>query len=550
MNVNDYSIPQLLEFASINKKIEDVTKSEIKSGIDKRIIRSMQLQKPEYTHFFHAVKEKLFGFLELLHTEQELGEMENVPVEEHDDGWSEAYSQTIIPPKKDAKSRIESRKIVDEEHMIMDEAKLSPDLEASKMKYTRGEINKLFRQNIFYHLTINSQNRKLINISKNFSSESSANCDTLENLLPPNPKTYVEKENDFTISLSAPLKNVVKLRVTQIEIPISWYTFRMTNGTTSFKIGPSTPEGEKYYPIDVGASTIVHIPEGNYSEVTLIDTLQNQLSPHGYSIVYSEITKRVTISGPANFHLFFYLEKTPEISASSDNPVIPAVLGNIIDPSAAFCTKVYPKIDYNLGWLLGFRQSRYSGSNTYTAESILDVRGPRVICIEVNDFTNNAVSNYPVSIKEEGDQWGRPYGIEECEERKEEGIKYDAKLDFVGCRPPRNAEHPDKTASGDLIQATTKKQFWAKQQIKRLWNPIPNRTRPNLKTFVRLQVKKEMPDDVVLLVQDDSIAEREYFGPVTISRMNLKLISENGDALDLNGQQWSIHMVAEALYQF
>ena len=101
----------------------------------------------------------------------------------------------------------------------------------------------------------------------------------------------------------------------------------------------------------------------------------------------------------------------------------------------------------------------YKRQNTY---------GPRTIGIEINDFTNNSSSNTVVTIKEEGDTFGRPSGIEDCEPAipvggGEDTSRADQGLRLLSCRPPRNAEHPDKTSSGDLIQSTTKNKFFAKE---------------------------------------------------------------------------------------
>lgn len=43
--------------------------------------------------------------------------------------------------------------------------------------------------------------------------------------------------------------------------------------------------------------------------------------------------------------------------------------------------------------------------------------------------------------------------------------------------------------------------------------------------------------------------ERVYFGPVNIKRMSVKLISDRGDVIDLNGSDWTFSLVAEQLYQ-
>tara|TARA_Y200000002_G_scaffold91799_1_gene73962 strand:- start:7416 stop:10916 length:3501 start_codon:yes stop_codon:yes gene_type:complete len=42
--------------------------------------------------------------------------------------------------------------------------------------------------------------------------------------------------------------------------------------------------------------------------------------------------------------------------------------------------------------------------------------------------------------------------------------------------------------------------------------------------------------------------ERVYFGPVNLRKMNIKLISDKGDLVDLNGENWSFTMISEQLY--
>lgn len=44
------------------------------------------------------------------------------------------------------------------------------------------------------------------------------------------------------------------------------------------------------------------------------------------------------------------------------------------------------------------------------------------------------------------------------------------------------------------------------------------------------------------------IQERVYFGPVNISRMTVKLMTDKGNTLDLNNQNWSFTLITEQLY--
>jgi hypothetical protein len=43
--------------------------------------------------------------------------------------------------------------------------------------------------------------------------------------------------------------------------------------------------------------------------------------------------------------------------------------------------------------------------------------------------------------------------------------------------------------------------------------------------------------------------ERSYFGPVNIHRMSVKLMSDRGDIVDLNGANWSFSLICEQLYK-
>jgi hypothetical protein len=41
--------------------------------------------------------------------------------------------------------------------------------------------------------------------------------------------------------------------------------------------------------------------------------------------------------------------------------------------------------------------------------------------------------------------------------------------------------------------------------------------------------------------------DRTYFGPVNISRMSVRLITDRGDILNLNGANWSFALICEQL---
>jgi len=44
--------------------------------------------------------------------------------------------------------------------------------------------------------------------------------------------------------------------------------------------------------------------------------------------------------------------------------------------------------------------------------------------------------------------------------------------------------------------------------------------------------------------------KRVYFGPVDIERMRVKLVTDKGHVVNLNGGDWSFIMLCETLYQY
>ena len=43
--------------------------------------------------------------------------------------------------------------------------------------------------------------------------------------------------------------------------------------------------------------------------------------------------------------------------------------------------------------------------------------------------------------------------------------------------------------------------------------------------------------------------ERMYFGPVNLKRLTVKLISDRGNVVDLNGANWSFSLICEQLHK-
>lgn len=174
---------------------------------------------------------------------------------------------------------------------------------------------------------------------------------------------FTTKSTDFTINLATPLKNVISMKMSSMEIANIQHVVSQTLGTNGFKITKTAN--------DVSGTTIsttVTVPSGNYDTITLesnligVSTEEGSLSYAGCSISIDATTMRATISG------------------NNDGDRVTLDFGNLVHQNA-------PPMK-TLGWLLGFRKKSYTGQQSYTGEGTVDLAGCKYIFLCVNDFKN------------------------------------------------------------------------------------------------------------------------------------------------------------------
>jgi hypothetical protein len=173
---------------------------------------------------------------------------------------------------------------------------------------------------------------------------------------------FSTKSTDFNINLATPLKNVVSMKMSSMEIANIQHVISHSLGTNGFKITKTSTTGA------ATLSTTVRIDSGNYDTLTLesnilgVSTNKNSLSYVECNIVINPITMRATISG------------------NNDGDRLEIDFGNLVHQNA-------PPMK-TLGWLLGFRKKIYTGQQSYTGEGTVDLAGCKYIFLCVNDFKN------------------------------------------------------------------------------------------------------------------------------------------------------------------
>lgn len=221
-------------------------------------------------------------------------------------------------------------------------------VETLPQKYATGDLNSLQKKTILKTLNIDTLFRA------NFFSTKSTNC---------------------LIDLPSPIKNVVSMKVTSLELPNTVYTFNVMNKTNVFSI---IIDGIKY---------CIYINEGNYTANELVAYLNDEI--FGADVPPISQFTYITTEYDSKYGKFIF--KINESAPPSFKFDIDFTLPDYPDRS----------ITLNMGWILGYRKSQYMFQDDYVAvptttkkigfnpEGIYNSVGFKYLFMSVNEFKNN-----------------------------------------------------------------------------------------------------------------------------------------------------------------
>jgi hypothetical protein len=334
-----------------------------------------------------------------------------------------------------------------------------------------------------------------------------AGCDTITQ---ENSNNLTDNPSDYTIDLSRPVNNVTKIKLVGVSIPINWYVFSGDYGTNYVDISHN------------GTHKTLSIDEGNYTSTQLVNALNTSATDLNMNIVfsYSEINSKITV----------------ENNIGSDieiNWYYP-----INDGSCGYAEG--QKMDYNLGWLLGFRdRSNLIGDGlSITGTGVLNLKGFDYLFISLDDFVNNKPNQDLITNVKQKNIYKLPKYYN----------KHTMDQDCNGASFPENCL-PTPSTCGNVPQnpddrsKLTQKQLYTVDQIKSAMDGI-DVDRYGAPTTADLLVKLlvDFSFGGKLMLGDGDlniIGEREYFGPVTLRKFKVKLLSKYGHIINLNDSDWT-----------
>jgi hypothetical protein len=209
------------------------------------------------------------------------------------------------------------------------------------------------------------------------------------------PDYFLTKSTDFTLTLPERINKVVSMRLSSIEVPMSFYALSESLQNTTMKI---TRDSKEY---------IIKIPPGNYEDRWVDST---QAAYIEYAINFA--LKRVNLQEPGSAGIIKYtIDPVNGRSVFAyENP------GGIGKPfKINFNVDNEGRIDnsiplmFRLGWQLGFRSGEYQGetypsgkpgNNAFISEGVCFINGPQYVYVSINDYNNSSNNFFRAAFSE------------------------------------------------------------------------------------------------------------------------------------------------------
>jgi len=335
----------------------------------------------------------------------------------------------------------------------------------------------------------------------------------------------------FSFTLAEKLVGTVSIALYSVEIPYSWYTFAAAKGTTSVVIRTLDASNRP-------AAVTCTIPDGNYTAVALLATLAPVMNAGLATLGFATPpTVALTLNGYSAC-----------MTITAQNQVAPLILV-WFDPTFQLAALSTTRINKSLGWALGFRSDQTVVDPVAVAPSLLSVNPTKSIFMRLDDHVPGRFTNGVVTLGH-----------------------IDSNRAILDVTLQDATYRVGSTGRDTHTQAIAPRRLTAKQLFAS--NAVADATLTYSRTrdtpadydlFAKIPLKKPgewgiyQPDgDDLFKSADDgptkTITEfsgplqlnvRDYFGPVTLSTLTVSLFDDRGNALGLNGLDWSFTLLVK-----
>jgi hypothetical protein len=382
---------------------------------------------------------------------------------------------------------------------------------------------------------------------------------------------------DYTLDLSDTLKDAISLRLYSYQIPFNWYAIDTAYGNTCLWIE------------DGSNNVVVSVAPGNYTPSQFVTELTSSFTaagfynyPSGGPVSYNTTNARITLSlDSALFSGNTIDDNFVTFIVNSETKIIFYDFTSTLQCNKNCFSKSQHFLNNTLGWLMGYRVPYIyvldvSGN---TANSNLDLNGPKYLILVIDDYNQNHVNNGLVSITQPSNTLKLPnyYSPDlpyTCMSPAQQGNNL-TQLLFEANTQSLFDTQTTPTTNGLLIagkytqdytntlisvpsapRTLTQSQLYTINEINKNKNNTTNhlsKSPTSTDILAMIPIKTSGVSTGTLLVEFSGALQdniRNYFGPVNIDRMAVQLLDDKGNIVNLNGTDWCITLICECLYQY
>ena len=186
---------------------------------------------------------------------------------------------------------------------------------------------------------------------------------------------YGSSASNYIVNLPLTLKNIASINLNAIELPTVYYCISKQYGNNFFTL------------VVNGKSAVIEIPSGNYDNITIIQTINNQLTPlTNIDLDFANVVFSINSTTRINN---IYTGSGQTIVGFNGNQSANATLELNFQADRYGVYDEGTPLPLKFGWILGFRNGVYVENIDYVSEGIIDISGPKYFFLVFNDYNNN-----------------------------------------------------------------------------------------------------------------------------------------------------------------
>ena len=181
---------------------------------------------------------------------------------------------------------------------------------------------------------------------------------------------FSSPSTNFNFALPTNFDNILQMQLTAIELPTTYYNVSKQYGNNFFSVTANT------------STSVVNIPDGNYTYDGIVNIINNELSLLGYP--FNKVVFMLNINN----------------NSGSGQMMVGPLDASLNTLSLNFQADRFGVDDRNtplplkFGWTLGFRNGIYENNLNYVSEGLVDITGPRYVYLVVDDHNNNVNNGF------------------------------------------------------------------------------------------------------------------------------------------------------------